>query len=70
MVRWTSEFSSSENWLIQSLPDVRPYLYHVGYCAGDRSKLDVEKWDAPQVEEYFVEAGREYLLVEWDRGLG
>jgi hypothetical protein len=70
MVPWTSEFYTRDSWLIHRLPDVRPYLYHVGYCAGDSSELNIDRWDASQVEEYFVKAGREYLLVEWERGLG
>jgi hypothetical protein len=48
------------------LPDVRPFLYCVGYWHGNRSSLskDLDSYPDGFVEDFFVKAGREHLLAE------
>ena len=56
------------------LPDVRPYLYRVGYFHGDRTSLSttmlkqVEGSASQVAEDYFVKTGREFLLAKHVRG--
>lgn len=54
------------------LPDVRPFLYYIGYHAGDRSRLprNSDRHLSEVIEDLFVTAGREYLLSEWKKGNG
>jgi hypothetical protein len=55
-----------------SLPDVRPYLYYVGYHSSRRMNLQgqIESLDPSEVEQAYVVAGRQYLLNERERGRG
>lgn len=61
---------SSDKRLTSRLPDVRPYLYFVGFVAGDRTELDMVNLAANEVEDYFVKAGRNFLMRERDQGNG
>jgi hypothetical protein len=55
-----------------SLPDVRPYLYYVGYHSSRRMNLQgqIESLEPSEIEQGYVVAGRRYLLDERKRGRG
>jgi hypothetical protein len=57
---------------LPSLPDVRPYLYYVGYHSSRRMNLQgqIESLTPSEVEQAYVVAGRQYLLNERERGRG
>lgn len=50
----------------------QPYLYHVGYQSSVRPDLqkEIDSLAPSEVEQAYIEAGREHLLTERDRGRG
>ena len=55
-----------------SLPDVRPYLYYVGYHSSRRMNIQgqIESLEPLEIEQAYVVAGRRYLMEERKRGRG
>jgi hypothetical protein len=61
------------SWLTgDRLRDVRPFFYHFGYWHWHDEKSafppPVHEDGDLAVEQYYVEAGRKYLLKVWDEG--
>jgi hypothetical protein len=60
---------------MDNLPDVRPYLYYVGYWGyweleGAVAPAALDAMDRAQTEDYYVKLGKAHLISERGKGNG